>query len=118
MQFNVERSVMDSGVSVLTLSGPMTMTNQIHKFEWMVEELAKNHQNRIVVDMSQISHVDSSAIGVLVGSHLLVKDSGGQLRLAAVTDRVRMVLHIAGVENVLHIDPTTSDALSALSLTS
>jgi anti-anti-sigma factor len=114
MQLEIDRSELEAGVLLLTLSGPMTTTSQVQRLEWLVEELAGNGQNRIVLDMAQISHVDSSAIGVLVGAHLLMKDSGGQLRLAAVADRVRMVFKIAGVESVLCVDKTTEDALAAL----
>lgn len=116
MQLEIQRSDLDSGVVLLTLSGPMTTTSQVQKLEWSVEELARSGQIRIVLDMSQISHLDSSAIGVLVGAHLLVKDAGGQLRLASVADRVRMVFKIAGVEAVLSVDRTTEDAVAALHL--
>jgi len=117
MQFEIERQVMDSGVLVLALSGTMTSTSPIRDFELLVEELAHNQQTRIVVDMAGISHIDSSAIGILVGSHMLVKESGGQLRLAALTDRVRTVFKIAGVENMLYLDPNRDFAVSALSAT-
>ena len=66
MPFEVERTALDSGVMVLSLSGSMTMGNQIQQFEWTLQELTKKNQNRIVLDMSKITYVDSSAIGVLV----------------------------------------------------
>jgi anti-anti-sigma factor len=114
MKFEIEHQVMDSGVLVLALSGTMTATSPIRDLELLLEELARNQQPRIVVDMAGISHIDSSAIGILVGGHILVKESGGQLRLAALTDRVRTVFRIAGVESLLNLDPSRDAALSAL----
>ena len=114
MPFEVERSALDSGVTVLALSGSMTMGNQLQQLEWSVQEMAKTKQNRIVLDMSKISYLDSSAIGVLVGCHGLVRDSGGQMRLAGVASRVSAVFKMTGVDKVLTVDPTRDDSVSAL----
>ena len=92
MPFNLVHTAMDSGVQVLALSGTMTMGSELQSFESAVESLTKDQQNRIVVDMSQISYLDSSAIGVLVGCQGLVKTCGGQMRLAAVASRVKGVV--------------------------
>jgi len=51
-------------------------------------------------------------IGVLVGCQSVVKNAGGQLRIASVTDRVAKIFRLAGVENVLHVDPNCSAALA------
>lgn len=114
MRLEIDRNDLDSGVILLTLSGPMTTTSGVQKLEWLVEELAMNGRNRIVLDMSQIAHVDSSAIGIIVGAHVLVKDADGQLRLASVAERVRAVFKIAGVDGVLLLDHTVEDAVAAL----
>ena len=115
MAFDVVSSALESGVQVLTLSGTMTMGSQLQRFEWMVENLLKEQHTRIVVDMSKIGYLDSSAIGVLVACQSLAKNSGGQLRLAAVGDRVGMIFKMAGVVGVLVVDTTTDEAVLALS---
>ncbi|HJT86290.1 MAG TPA: STAS domain-containing protein [Bryobacteraceae bacterium] len=114
MPFEVERSTLDSGIMVLALSGTMTMGNQLQQLEWAVQDLAKAKQNKIVLDMSRITYLDSSAIGVLVGCHGLVRDSGGQLRLAGVTTRVGTIFKMSGVDAVLSVDPTRDHAVSVL----
>jgi anti-sigma B factor antagonist len=114
MPFDYDRTSLESGVQVLALSGTMTMGTQLQKFEWMFESMTKEQQNRIVLDMSKISYLDSSGIGVLVVCQGLAKSSGGQLRLAAVTSRVATILNMAGVEGVMIVDLTKDDAVSAL----
>ena len=116
MPFTTNRSALDSGVVVLALSGTMTMGTQLQQFEWAVEELAKNKQNKVVLDMSLVTYLDSSAIGVLVASTVAVRDSGGQLRLAGVTDRVSMIFRMTGIDSVLKIDTTKDEAVSTLTL--
>ncbi len=114
MAFDVVSNALESGVQVLALSGTMTMGSQLQRFEWMVENLMKEQHNRIVVDMSKISYLDSSAIGVMVACQGLAKNSGGQLRFAAVTDRVGMIFKMAGVAAILVVDTTTDGAVAAL----
>jgi anti-sigma B factor antagonist len=112
MPFETNRTATESGVVVLTLTGTMTMGTQLQRFEWQVDELLKGQQKRIVVDMSGISYLDSSAIGVLVGVQGVVKNAGGELRLAGVTDRVAKIFKLSGVDTVLNVDPNRDAALA------
>jgi len=114
MPFEFEPTELESGVMLLTLSGTMTMGNQLQRFEWSVEELTKKSRNRIVLDMSALTYLDSSAIGVLMGCNGVVRNSGGQMRLAGLTDRVRGIFKVVGIDSVLTLDPTREDAISSL----
>ena len=114
MPFETNQKTLDSGVTALILSGSMTMGAKLQRFEWMIEELVKDHQTRIVVDMSGISYLDSSAVGVLVGCHGIVKHAGGQFRIAGLNDRVAKIVKLAGVESILVIDPTSDAAASVM----
>lgn len=115
MLFDVARTALDSGITVFSLSGNMTVGSQLQQFEASVRELAKSKQNRIAIDMSRISYLDSSAIGSLVACHGAARDAGGQLRLAGVAPRVATIFKMTGVDKLLTIDPTKDDAVSALS---
>lgn len=114
MPFEVERSALDSGVTVLALSGTMTMGNQLQELEWAVEELARAPQSRIVFDMERITYLDSSALGVLIGCHSAVHKAGGQLRIAGMNDRVCAILRMTGVDTVLRLDASRDHSVTAL----
>jgi anti-anti-sigma factor len=114
MPFDVERSALDSGVTVLALSGTMTMGNQLQELERAVEELTKNDRKKIVIDLSRVTYLDSSALGVLVGCHGTIRKSGGQLRLAGVSNRVVAIFQMTGIDGVLNVDSTRDRSVSAL----
>jgi anti-sigma B factor antagonist len=57
----------------------------------------------LVVDLEQVSFLDSSGVGVLLGVHRRIREHGGSLRLAAPSARVRRVLELIGVTTVLPI---------------
>jgi anti-sigma B factor antagonist len=117
MSLKVDRNSLDSGIEVLTVSGSLTLGRDAQHFEWTIGELVKNRQNRIVVDLSDVPFVDSAGIGILVGCHGTVAKSGGQLRLAGLTDRVLNVLRITKVDSVVVMDPSVAEAVRVLSST-
>jgi anti-sigma B factor antagonist len=112
MPFDTNRTTLDTGVVLLTLTGTMTMGTQLQRFEWLIDELIKVGQNRVVADMGGISYLDSSAIGVLVGAQGVLKNAGGEFRLAGMADRVSKIFKLAGVDGVLNIDPNRDAALA------
>jgi anti-sigma B factor antagonist len=57
----------------------------------------------LVVDLEQVSFLDSSGIGVLMGAHRRIREHGGSLRLTAPSAHVRRVLELTGVTTVLPI---------------
>src|SRR6266566_2064843 len=69
-------------------------------------ELVDQGSYHLVVDLEQVSFLDSSGIGVLMGVQRRLREHGGSLRLAAPAARLRRVLELTGVTTVLPISPT------------
>ena len=111
MPLKVDHSSLESGIEVMTLSGSLTLGRESQSFEWSIEELIKKQKNRIVLDLQAVSFVDSAGIGILVGCHGKVNNSGGKMRLAGVADRVMNVLKITRVDTLLSTDPTVADSI-------
>jgi len=64
-----------------------------------------------VVDLSQVSFLDSSGLGVLVMVHRRIRAVGGSLRLAACQPEVVSIFHITALDRVIEMFPTVEDAL-------
>lgn len=114
MPLKVYRRSLDSGIEVLTLAGSLTLGREAQNFELTVEELVKDQKNRIVLDLKDVSFVDSAGIGILVSCHGKARSAGGQLRLAGVVDRVLNVLRITKVDTIMLLDPSVADSIRAL----
>ena len=69
---------------------------------------------RLVVDLSDVEFIDSTAIGVLVGVLKRLRDLGGSLALVCDSDNVRNIFEIVGLENVIPLHRSRDDALAAL----
>ncbi len=72
---------------------------------------------RLMVDLSKVSFIDSTAIGVLVGAAMSMQERGGG-SLAAIcaeeNKRVLRIFEIAGVDSVIALYHSREEAVSAL----
>jgi anti-sigma B factor antagonist len=59
----------------------------------------------ILVDMANVSFIDSTALGALVVAQRHLADAGGELRLVAVPEKVAMVFEISGLSERFRIFP-------------
>ncbi|MDG9709402.1 anti-sigma factor antagonist [Streptomyces sp. DH10] len=67
---------------------------------------------RIVIDMRQVTFIDSSAINILIAAHQAVTATGGWLRLAVPAGSVMRTLPIVGVDTLIDCRPTLREALT------
>jgi anti-anti-sigma factor len=55
----------------------------------------------VIVDLSAVSYMDSSGLGVLVGQIARLGESGGSLRLSNAQEPVRRVIDLVGLNHLL-----------------
>lgn len=66
---------------------------------------------KVLVDLAGVSFMDSSGLGVLVGSLKRSRERGGELALVCTEGSVLKVLTITGLDRVFPIHASVSDAL-------
>jgi len=67
----------------------------------------------IVVDMENATWMNSSGLGMLISGLTTLRSSGGDLRLANVSERVRRPLEITKLDSVFSIYNSVEDALKS-----
>lgn len=70
-------------------------------------------RTKLVVDLEQVTFMDSTGLGVLVGRLKLVRGQNGSLRIVSAQDRILKVFKITGLDKVFHIYPTVDEASGA-----
>ena len=70
-------------------------------------------RHHLVVDLEDVSFMDSTGLGVLVGRLKLVRAHNGTLRLVCSSERILKVFSITGLDKVFQIFATLDDALVA-----
>jgi stage II sporulation protein AA (anti-sigma F factor antagonist) len=67
---------------------------------------------RFVIDMRQVTFIDSTGINLLIIAHQSATDAGGWIRLAAPTSPVMRTIQIVGLDTLIDCHATLREALS------
>jgi anti-sigma B factor antagonist len=98
------------GVPVVTVVGEIDVATA----PTLAEHLAVHEQagaSVVVVDLLGVSFLDSTALGVLVGSFKRLGESGGTLKLVIAEPRILKVFEITDLIRVFPISSTVDQAL-------
>jgi anti-sigma B factor antagonist len=107
VKFEIEKA--RRGVAILRGSGKLNMVSA-PDLRAAVLSAVEDQFTRIVVDLSRIDFMDSSGLGALVGSLKTARQAGGDLRIAAPSAQVTMVLQLSNLDRVLASFDTPEDA--------
>ena len=107
-----ERSV--GNVKVLDLSGQITLAkgdDQLLKDK--VNSLVHQGNKRILVNLANVTHMDSAGLGELVGAYTTVTKSGGSMKLVNLTKRLQDLLSITKLLTVFDTFDSEPEAVKA-----
>ena len=90
---DIKERVVD-GVSVLDLSGKIVLGEGDLQVKERIKELLSDGQKRILLNLGDVSYIDSAGLGSLISAYATVKREGGQLKLVNLTKRVQDLLAI------------------------
>ena len=92
-QLNIkDRQVGD--VTILDLSGKITIGEGSVQLREAVRKLLDEGNNKVLLNLGDVSYVDSSGIGELVSSYTTTNNNGGQLKLLNLTKKIQDLLMI------------------------
>jgi anti-anti-sigma factor len=100
---------------VIRLEGRFTPSEDSFYLHTKAEELKNSGCPKVLVDFNHVDYVDSTGIGFLIGIYTSIKRSpAGRFALANASRRVREVLELTRLAEVIQIYPTEAAALEAL----
>ena len=100
---------MDDFVLEIKLTGEIdhhSAVNVLSEIDALIFDLCPQ---RVVLDLSEISFMDSSGLGLIMGRYALIKDFGGSLSLRAPTVAVMKILSLAGMERMIKIEKSIKE---------
>ncbi len=111
--FEVRSERRDADAGVIYVSGEVDMYTAPQLKERLLD-LIDGGAKRIVVDLSAVTFIDSTALGVLIGGVRRVHGAGGAMSLVVTSRAVERVLSITGLDRVFSIHSTLDEAIAAL----
>jgi anti-sigma B factor antagonist len=99
-------------VTVITLQGNLMGGPDATSLNATIHELIEKGSTQIVIDLSGVEFMNSSGLGLLLGTASAVRNSGGALALARASDKVGTIIKIAKLESVLETHRSLEDAIA------
>jgi anti-sigma B factor antagonist len=101
------------GSAVLQLDGRLDLVSA-SAVRRAVEAAVASGRPSLVVDLEDVSFVDSSGLGALIAGLKHARQAGGELRIAAAGEQVLTVLRLTRLDRVLRPYGSVAEARSGL----
>ncbi len=98
-------------VTVLRLSGRLELEDGDLVFRDYVNRLVAEGRVKIVLDLKDVSRIDSAGLGMLVSKYLTTQKSGGTIKLVCLSQRSDHLMDITRLATVFEIFHDEADAL-------
>ena len=102
-----------NGVTIVDLSGRITLGEGSVVLRDTVRELVGKGQKKILLNLGDVTYIDSSGIGELVSAFTTVRNQGGELKLLNLTKKVHDLLQITKLYTVFDVKDDEAAAVSS-----
>jgi anti-sigma B factor antagonist len=90
-------------VQVIQLRGPLRLGPAVDELRQVIEEALGNGDTRIVINLAEVSMIDSSGIGLLVRFLASTRQRGGNIKLVQPSKFAIQTLRLVGVLSLFEI---------------
>ena len=111
MELTVETEILPEGIALILLHGEADV-HTCPRVKQAIGELLDRGSLQLVVNLEGLEFLDSTALGVLIGSLRRARDRNGDLKLVCENPRILRILEVAGVKRLFAIYPSTAAALA------
>jgi len=98
-------------VSVVDVAGRITLGEGSSALRETLRDMVSKNQKKILLNLGDVSYIDSSGIGELVSGFTTVTNSGGQLKLLNLNKRVKDLLQITKLYTVFDVHDDEAHAI-------
>lgn len=98
-------------VTVIDAAGRITLGEGASAFRDLIRDLANKGGQKILLNLSEVSYIDSSGIGELVSGFTTITNHGGSLKLVGLSKRVKDLLQITKLYTVFEVFEDESAAI-------
>jgi anti-sigma B factor antagonist len=111
---NVAVTIHDvEGVSVARLSGRIILGEESSALREAVQSLMAAGKKKVVLDMSDVTYIDSAGLGILVGCYVSAGKQGAIVRLCSLGNKFREVLQLTRLLTIFDVYDTLPAAIGS-----
>ncbi len=102
---------LDGSIGILNICGKLSGGENYSVLSNKIVELLSKGYILFVLNLSEVNSADSTGIGELIVCLKRVKEKGGEIKIAAPSQKIDNLLHITNLEKIFEIHPSERSAL-------
>jgi anti-sigma B factor antagonist len=102
-----------NGVFVLSLYGRLELGDGTRILRDLIHDVVKMGKTKILLNLAEVIHIDSTGLGELVSSYSTVSRSGGQLKLLKLRPRAQELIQVTRLHTIFEIFDDEAAALQS-----
>lgn len=102
-----------NGIILIDLTGQITIGEASAAIRDEIRDQLGQKFNRIILNLANVTYIDSAGLGELTAAYTSVKNRGGVLKLLSLTNRVRDLMQITKLYTVFDVFDNEKAALAS-----
>jgi anti-sigma B factor antagonist len=103
-------------VTIIDASGKLTLGEGTGALRTKIRELVDGGSKRIILNLADVTYMDSSGLGGLIAAHTTVTTAGGEMKLLSLAKRVHDLLKITKLYTVFEVFEDEASAVASFPL--
>jgi len=100
-------------ITILDLHGPLAVGQNDVELRQAIRLAFETGARTLILNMQQVTGIDSSGVAALASGHMTAANRGGQLKLSNLTRKLRDVFAITRLDTVFESYGTEADAIAS-----
>lgn len=113
---SIKTSTLHSGkVGVIEVKGSLVGGEETDELRSAIADFVEQGNKKLVIDLSKVTYLNSTAIGVLVQAHTTYTRNKGKVKLCGINNNINNIFVITKLTMVFDVADTKEEAIKALS---
>jgi anti-sigma B factor antagonist len=118
MVLSITTRQIEPGITVIEISGRITLGRESGQIEVLVLKALNDGFSKLVFDLSHVSYIDSTGIGIIAYCFGKISQKGGQAAVAGANGLVLDVFKLTRLDSVIRFYPDATAACEGLTAAS
>jgi anti-sigma B factor antagonist len=103
------------GIGVVALDGRVVLGDESNALREQVKKMLAEGKKKIVLDMGNVTYIDSAGLGALVAAHHSARTQGATLKLSNLGQKFQEILQVTKLLTVFDVYPSEAAAIKSFS---
>ena len=103
------------GVGVVELAGRIVLGEESSAMREQIKSMLAGGQKKIVLNLSNVTYIDSAGLGALVAAHHSARSQGAALKLAHLGAKFQEILQVTKLLTVFEVHDSEAAAVRSFS---